>query len=86
MTRSRNGWSRDNFHGTSTVALGVAAHKCGHTIQHKQAHAPSPVQWRMAPVGLTTFSSQIMLWLPLLGMFTGFLNTALILVAGARAS
>jgi hypothetical protein len=37
----------------------------------------------MASVGLTTFASQIVLWLPLLGMFTGFLNTgvALILVA-----
>jgi hypothetical protein len=39
----------------------------------------------MASVGLTTFASQIVLWLPLLGMFTGFLNTgvALILVASA---
>jgi Zn-dependent membrane protease YugP len=75
--------SRDNFHGTSTATLGVAAHECGHAIQHKQAYAP--LQWRMASVGLTTFASQIVLWLPLLGMFTGFLNTgvALIFVAGA---
>jgi Zn-dependent membrane protease YugP len=75
--------SRDNFNGTSTAALGVAAHECGHAIQHKQAYAP--LQWRMASVGLTTFASQIVLWLPLLGMFTGFLNTgvALIFVAGA---
>jgi uncharacterized protein len=37
----------------------------------------------MASVGLTTFASQIVIWLPLLGMFTGFLNTgaALVLVA-----
>jgi uncharacterized protein len=75
--------SRDNFHGTSVAALGVAAHECGHAIQHQQAYAP--LQWRMASVGLTTFASQIVLWLPLLGMFTGFLNTglALVLVAGA---
>jgi len=75
--------SRDNFHGTSTAALGVAAHECGHAIQHKRAYAP--LQWRMASVGLTMFASQIVLWLPLLGMFTGFLNTgvALILVATA---
>src|SRR6266481_5951822 len=35
--------------------------------------------------GLTAFASQIVLWLPLLGMFTGFLNTgmALILIASA---
>jgi uncharacterized protein len=75
--------SRDNFHGTSTAALGVAAHECGHAIQHKQAYAL--LQWRMTSVGLTMFASQIVLWLPLLGMFTGFLNTgaALILVASA---
>ena len=38
--------SRDNFHGTLTATLGVAAHECGHAIQHKQAYAP--LQWRMA--------------------------------------
>jgi Zn-dependent membrane protease YugP len=54
---------------TRAAALGVAAHECSHAIQHKQAYAP--LQWRMASVGLTTFDSQIVLWLPLLGMFTG---------------
>jgi hypothetical protein len=75
--------SRENFHGTSAAALGVAAHECGHAIQHKMAYAP--LQWRMASVGLTMFASQIVLWLPLLGMFTGFINTgvALNLVASA---
>jgi uncharacterized protein len=75
--------SRETFHGTSAAALGVAAHECGHAIQDKQAYAP--LQWRMASVGLTMFASQIVLWLPLLGMFTGFLNTgtALVLVASA---
>ena len=51
--------SRDNFYGASTAALGVAAHECGHAIQHKQAYAP--LQWRMASVGLATFASQIVL-------------------------
>jgi uncharacterized protein len=62
--------SRETFAGTSAAALGVAAHECGHAIQHKEAYAP--LQWRMASVGLTMFASQIVLWLPLLGMFTGF--------------
>lgn len=75
--------SRETFHGASAAALGVAAHECGHAIQHKEGYAP--LQWRMASVGLTMFASQIVLWLPLLGMFTGFLNTgaALTLVASA---
>ena len=75
--------SRENFYGTSVAALGVAAHECGHAIQHKQAYAP--LQWRMASVGLTAFASQIVLWLPLLGMFTGFLNTGMALVLMASA-
>jgi uncharacterized protein len=75
--------SRETFDGMSLAALGVAAHECGHAIQHKEGYAP--LQWRMASVGLTMFASQIVLWLPLLGMFTGFLNTgvALTLVASA---
>jgi Zn-dependent membrane protease YugP len=81
--RKRLVLSRDNFRGTSAAALGVAAHECGHVIQHKLAYPP--LQWRIASVGLTTFASQIVLWLPLLGMFTGFINTgaALTFVASA---
>ena len=81
--RKRLVLSSETFHGASAAALGVAAHECGHVIQHKQAYAP--LRCRIASVGLTTFASQIVLWLPLLGMFTGFLNTgvALTLVASA---
>jgi Zn-dependent membrane protease YugP len=61
--------STQNYHGHSAAALGVAAHECGHAIQHKIAYAP--LQWRMAAVGATTFASQIVTWLPLLGLFTG---------------
>ncbi|MCX6934842.1 MAG: zinc metallopeptidase, partial [Verrucomicrobia bacterium] len=62
--------STQNFHGSSAAALGVAAHECGHAIQHKIAYAP--LQWRMASVGATTFASQIVTWLPLFGLFSGF--------------
>ena len=75
--------SRDNFHGISVAALGVAAHECGHAIQHKQAYAP--LQLRMVSIGPTTFASQIVLWLPLLGMFTGLLNTGVTLMLVASA-
>ena len=75
--------SRETFDGTSAAALGVAAHECGHAIQHKEGYAP--LQWRMASVGVTMFASQIVLWLPLLGMFTGFLNTGVALTLAASA-
>lgn len=64
--------STENFFGSSPAALGVAAHECGHAIQHAQAYAP--LHWRMAAVGLTNFASQIVMWLPLLGMFTGLIQ------------
>ena len=64
--------STDNFYGRSPAALGVAAHECGHAIQHARAYRP--LHWRMAAVGVTSFSSQIVMWLPLLGMFTGLIE------------
>jgi Zn-dependent membrane protease YugP len=63
--------SSANYHGTSAAALGVAAHECGHAIQHKQAYAP--LELRMAAVGITSFASQLVMWIPLLGIFTGLL-------------
>src|SRR4029077_15899113 len=73
--------SSGNFHSRSTAALGIAAHECGHAIQHKVGYAP--LQWRMAAVGLTSFASQAVLWLPLVGMFTGILSgrTGLMIIA-----
>ncbi|HSJ04631.1 MAG TPA: zinc metallopeptidase [Verrucomicrobium sp.] len=75
--------STANYHGTSLSALGVAAHEAGHAIQHKVAYAP--LHWRMAAVGVTTIASQIVMWLPILGIFTGFLagyTGAMIMAAG----
>jgi Zn-dependent membrane protease YugP len=69
--RKRLVLSTDNFFGRSPAALGVAAHECGHAIQHARAY--KPLHWRMAAVGITTFASQIVMWLPLLGMFTGLI-------------
>ena len=62
--------SEENYHGTSVAALGVAAHEAGHAIQHKQLYAP--LQWRMAAVGITNIASQVVMWVPLIGMFGGF--------------
>jgi uncharacterized protein len=75
--------STANYHGKSAAALGVAAHECGHAIQHQQAYAP--LQWRMAAVGITGFASQLVLWVPLLGAFTGLLasRTSLLIMAVA---
>jgi Zn-dependent membrane protease YugP len=75
--------SMDNYYGSSPAALGVAAHECGHAIQHQRAY--KPLMWRMAAVGVTTFASQLVMWLPLLGMFTGLIQpmVAATILAGA---
>src|SRR5215207_4022188 len=70
--RKRLVLSEQNYHGNSLAALGVAAHECGHAIQHKIAYAP--LTWRMAAVGVTNFASQIVMWLPLIGIFTGIMS------------
>ncbi len=75
--------SPDNFHGITPAALGVAAHECGHALQH--AHAYKPLHWRMAAVGITTFAGQVVMWLPLVGIFTGLIQplTGALVVAAA---
>lgn len=59
--------STDVFHGRSLSALGVAAHEVGHALQHHQGYLP--LQLRSLAVGATTFANQLVLWLPMLGVF-----------------
>jgi Zn-dependent membrane protease YugP len=64
--------STDNFHGRSPAALGVAAHECGHAIQHQLAY--KPLHWRMAAVGITTYANYVVMLLPAIGLFTGLIE------------
>jgi hypothetical protein len=81
--RKRLVLSTENYYGQSPAALGVAAHEAGHAIQHARAY--KPLQWRMAAVGITTYASQIVMWLPLVGLFTGMIEplTGAVLMAAA---
>ncbi|MGE3312301.1 MAG: zinc metallopeptidase [Limisphaerales bacterium] len=65
--------SSDVYHGRSLSALGVAAHEAGHAIQHKNAYFP--LHLRMAAVGATHFASQVVTWIPLLGLASGMLSS-----------
>ena len=64
--------STENYYGRSPAAWGVAAHECGHAIQHQHAYAP--LHWRMAAVGITNYANQVVMWLPLLGMMAGMIK------------
>jgi Zn-dependent membrane protease YugP len=54
------------YHSNSVAAAAVAAHECGHAVQH--AHAYAPLQMRSALVPIVSFSSSIMTWVILGGM------------------
>lgn len=64
--------STENFYGRSPAALGVAAHECGHAIQHQLAY--KPLTWRMAAVGITTYANYVVMILPFLGLMTGLIQ------------
>jgi len=56
------------YHGANVSAAAVAAHECGHALQHDQEYAP--LKMRSALVPVVSFSSRWMTWILLIGMFT----------------
>ena len=62
--------SDDVYNTCSVAAAAVAAHECGHAVQHARAYAP--LQMRSALVPVVQFSSSIMSWVLLFAMTTLF--------------
>lgn len=56
------------YNSASIAAAAVAAHECGHAIQHAKAYAP--LKMRSALVPIVQFSSSIMTWILLIGILT----------------
>ncbi len=54
------------FESSSVAAAAVAAHECGHAVQHARAYAP--LKMRSALVPIVQFSSSIMTWVLLAGI------------------
>lgn len=62
--------SDSTYNSTSVAALGIAAHECGHAIQHQQGY--SILQFRNSMVPVVNFSSAICWPLIIIGLiFTG---------------
>ena len=59
------------YGATSIAAIGVAAHECGHAVQHAREYAP--LKMRSALVPVVSFSSQWAMWVIIAGML--LLNT-----------
>jgi len=60
--------SKEVYHGANVAAVAVAAHECGHAVQHATAYAP--LKMRSALVPVVSFSSKWMSWILLIGMMT----------------
>lgn len=58
--------SPDVFNGISVAAAAVAAHECGHAVQHATAYQWLTLRSRLVPV--VQFSSGIVHWILLLGL------------------
>ena len=58
--------SKDVYYGNSITSAAVAAHECGHAVQHAKAYAP--VRMRSALVPVVQFSSKIVTWVLLAGI------------------
>jgi Zn-dependent membrane protease YugP len=55
------------YHSNSVAAAAVAAHECGHAVQHATAYAP--LKMRSALVPAVSFASKWVMWVILAGVF-----------------
>ena len=58
--------SEDVYGNDSIMAAAVAAHECGHAVQHARMYAP--LKMRSALVPVVNFASSIMTWILLVGI------------------
>jgi Zn-dependent membrane protease YugP len=61
--------SESVYGSTSVSAIGVAAHECGHAVQHKEEY--TPMQIRSAIIPVTQIGSKFWYIIFLLGLFLG---------------
>ncbi|MCM1568959.1 MAG: zinc metallopeptidase [Roseburia sp.] len=65
--------SSSNYHSASVTAVGVAAHECGHAIQHAENYAPLSVRSALVPVA--NIGSMLGWPIILLGVLLSWNNT-----------
>ncbi len=71
--------STDVYRQPSVAALGIAAHECGHAIQHAKAYAP--LKWRMSVVPMTALASRVLPFVLIAGFIIPSLGYQAIMIA-----
>jgi Zn-dependent membrane protease YugP len=65
--------SDSTYNSRSVAAIGVAAHECGHAIQHQQEYAPLTLRSILVPV--TNFASKLAIPIIILGCILSYNQT-----------
>lgn len=65
--------SQSNFNSASVTAVGVAAHECGHAIQHAQGYLPISIRTALVPVA--NIGSQLGIPIIMIGVFLSWNQT-----------
>lgn len=68
------------YNATSVAALGVAAHECGHAIQHAKNYAPLSIRSALVPIA--NFGSMLAWPVILIGLFFNTRSSGLIIDIG----
>lgn len=68
------------YNATSVAALGVAAHECGHAIQHAKSYAPLSIRSALVPI--VNFGSMLAWPVILIGLFFNTRSSGLIIDIG----
>lgn len=68
--------SRAVYEGANISAIAVAAHECGHAVQHAKGYAP--LKFRTALVPFVTFANNTVQWVLLIGVLLINLTPALL--------
>ncbi len=77
-TEKRLCLSSDVYNGGSIAAVGIAAHECGHALQHKENYGPLNLRMQIVPA--TQFASQILPFVIIGGFIfhmTGLINVGI---------
>ena len=71
------------YNSTSVAAMGVAAHECGHAVQHETGYVPLKIRGALVPIA--NFGSTIAWPLIIIGLFFDSRSSALFLNLGILA-
>lgn len=66
-----------SYNSTSVAAIGVAAHECGHVMQHETGYLPLRLRTALVPVA--NIGSNLGIWIVMLGLIFG-LNQSLAMI------